>query len=175
VCPGARGIIGTVKRRSLLAQVLAGVAVAIVMTVAAAGVYVAYENGTAAIRDGQAVHALQVGLAALGAAVVAVLALTAYGHWLAVTDPPATSRSRRVPSVLELVAAGVVVGVLLVAAVPVLVGAWNRASAAYESRDLAWTVGWGLVGVAYVWFGIFCLEHYARWLRLRTRVTRGTE
>lgn len=158
------------RRRSPAAQVLSGVVVAVVMTAAAAVVYLAFAEGTAAIRAGQADHALKAGLVALGAAVVAVLALTGYGHWLAVTDPPVSRRGQRVPSLPELVLAGLAVAVLVVAAWPILSLAYQRAGRAYESLDLAPVVGWGVLAVAYVWFVVFSVEHFVGWVRRRGRL-----
>lgn len=167
--PARTGHNRDMRRRSLEAQVLGGVVVALLVVAAVPVVYVGITEGTAAVRSGLGVRALQMGGIALGAAVVAVVALAAYAHWLSVTERPVAQTRRRRPGRLEIALVGVVVAAICVGAWPVLSEAYERSLAAFSETDLAWTVGYGLVGIAYAWLVVWSLARFVTWARASLR------
>ncbi|HEX6246309.1 MAG TPA: hypothetical protein VFZ64_00440 [Nocardioidaceae bacterium] len=157
------------RRRSLEAQILAGLAVTAAVAVAVPVVYVGISEGTDAVRAGLPTRALQMGGAALVAAVVAVVALAAYSHWLGVTERPHERHEQRVPTLPEVVAVGVVVTVVVLAAWPVTSQVYTRSLEALADADYFWTVGYGALGLVYLWFALWSVGRYIPWVRLRAR------
>lgn len=162
------------RRRSLEAQVLVGLAVTVVVAVAAPVVYIGISEGTNAVRAGLPTKALQMGGAALLAAVVAVVALASYSHWLGVTERPQRQHEQRVPSLPEVVAVGVVVAVVVLAAWPLTSHTYTRSLEALADADYFWTVGYGALGLFYLWFAVWSVGRYIPWVRLWARASRGS-
>jgi hypothetical protein len=153
------------RRRSLEAQVLAGLVVAVLVVAGALVAYVAVTEGTAAVRAGLAVRALQMGGIAVGGAVVAVVAAATYAHWLNVTERSHREHREHRPGTWEIALAGVVVAVIGVGAWPVLTVAYDRSVVALSETDLAWAVGYVLLGIAYVWLLVWSLMRFVPWAR----------
>ena len=153
------------RRRSLEGQVLAGLVVAVLVVAGALVAYVAATEGTAAVRAGLGVRALQMGGIAVGGAVVAVVAAAAYAHWLNVTERTLRERREHRPRTWEIALGGVVVVAMGVGAWPVLTGAYERSVTALSDTDLAWAVGYALLGIAYVWLFVWSLMRFVPWAR----------
>jgi hypothetical protein len=157
------------RRRSLGAEVVAGAFVGAVVILAAVVVYVALSEGAASVRSGLHVRALQMGAAALLAAVIAVVSLAAYSRWRNVTERPHTGRRRHVPSRVEVALVGALVAGLVVASWPVLVHAYRNAQAAFTAFDVAWAVGYAVAGAAFGWFVVWTVVRFVRWERFWER------
>ena len=160
------------RRRSLEAQILAGLVVAVLVVAGALVAYVAVTEGTAAVRAGLGVRALQMGGIAVVGAVVAVLAVATYAHWLNVTERSHRERREHRPGRWEVALAGVVVLALGGGAWPVLTEVYDRSTAALSETDLAWAVGYVLLGIAYVWLLVWSLMRYVPWARSWNREQR---
>ena len=154
------------RRRSLQSEVIAGTTTALVVGAAAVVVYLALHEVAAAARSGMLDRTFQMGAAALLAVVVGVLAPAVFSRWRNVTErPDRRERRRRVPTVVEIVAVGVVVAGLVFAAWPVVVHAYRGVLAAASSLDLAWAVGYGVAGIAFLWLVVWSLTRYVPWQR----------
>ncbi len=145
---------------------IAGAATALVVGSAAVVVYVTLHQVAAAARSGMLDRAFQMGAAALLAAVVGVLAPAMFSRWRNVTErPDRRTRRRHVPTVVEIVAVGAVVAGLVVAAWPVVVLAYRGVLSALSSLELAWAVGYGVAGIAFLWLVVWSLTRYVPWQR----------
>lgn len=154
------------RRRSLQAEIIAGAATALVVGTAAVVVYLTLHEVAAAARSGLLDRAFQMGAAALLAVVVGVVAPAVYSRWRNVTErPDRRERRRHVPTLAEIVAVGVVVAGLVLAAWPVVVHAYRGAIAAVSSLELAWAVGYGVAGIAFLWLVVWSLTRYVPWQR----------
>lgn len=154
------------RRRSLQTELLAGTTTALVVVGAAVVVYLTLHEVAAAARSGLLDRAFQMGAAALLAVVVGVVALAVFSRWRNVTErPERRPRRRHVPSVAEVVAVGVVVVGLVVAAWPVAVHTYRGALSALSSLDLAWAVAYGVAGIAFLWLVVWSLTRYVPWQR----------
>ncbi len=135
-----------------------------VVVAAAPVVYVAGRDGINDVRTGDASSALVRGALALVAALVPVVALTVYAHWLSVTTRPRSQRAPHVPTMAEDWFLGALVLVVVVAAWPVLAYAYRESRSAFATMELTAGVGFGLLAFGYVAFAIFCVKRYVDWL-----------
>lgn len=153
------------RPRSLKRQLLLGALVAVLVFGAAPVIYVMVRDGIEAVRAGDAITAVEHAGIAVGAALVPVIALAAYAHWLSVTSRLPSGHTERVPTVAEDWFLGAAVVVVIFATWPVLTFSYEESRAAWLRFELAAAVGYGLLGVAYGAFAVLCVKRYWNWLR----------
>ena len=152
------------RPRSLTRQILYGALVVLLTLAAAPVVFLMARDGIEAVRAGDPVTAALRGGVAVGVALVPVIALAAYAHWLSVTTRPGRPHEERVPTVVEDWILGAAVVLVLVAGWPILTFSYQESNAAWATFELAAAVGYGLVGFAYVAFAALCVKRYWDWL-----------
>jgi hypothetical protein len=153
------------RRRSLRTQLILGAVVALLVLVAVPVVFLAGRDGIDAVESGDGSTAIERLLVALVAVAVPVIAMAAYAHWLWVTSRPQEPHREHVPSRAEEVLLGAAVAAVAIAAWPVATYAAQESLDAFEARALTSGVLYGLLGIVYVAFALFCLVRYIRWVR----------
>lgn len=153
------------RRRGRGRQVLFGAVVALLLAAAVPVVYLAGSDGIDAVRAGNGSEALERGLVALLAAFVPVLALAAYAHWLTVTPPLRADHEPHIPTSIEVWLVGALVAAIVVAGWPVVSYSYEQSTDAFAAADLVAGVGYGLLGLVYVAFALFCVKRYLEWIR----------
>jgi hypothetical protein len=153
------------RRRSLRTQLILGAIVALLVLVAVPVVFLAGRDGIDAVESGDGSTAIERLLVALVAVAVPVIAMAAYAHWLWVTSRPQQPHREHIPSRTEVVLLGAAVTAVAIAAWPVATYAARESLDAFEARALASGVLYGLLGIVYIAFALFCLVRYVRWVR----------
>ena len=122
-------------------------------------------RGIEAIHDDQPPTVILSWAISLGAAIVPVLALALYLHWLGVTSRDAEPEEVHIPTRLEDWLFGMGTTVAALAAVPIIWLSYRGSVGALGEGDLAFTVGYAVLGVVYFVFALFCVERYVQWMR----------
>ena len=153
------------KHRSFRRTVLYGAIVGVLFLVAIPVSSLAGIRGIEAIHDDEAPTVIVSWLISLGAAIVPVLALALYLHWLGATSRDAEREDVHIPTRVEDWLFGIGTTVAALAAVPILWLSYRGSIDAFGEGDLAFTVGYGVLGVVYFVFALFCVERYVQWMR----------
>jgi len=143
-----------------------GALVALLVIAAAPVAYVLGRDGLAALGEADATTAIVRGGLAVAAALVPIVALAVYTHWLDVTTRERDRRETHVPTVAEDWFLGALVAVIIFAGWPVVTFAYRETRQAFDALELAAAVGYGLLGCAYIAFVLLCVKRYIDWLRL---------
>lgn len=133
--------------------------------VGAAVLYVAGQIGVDAVSEGRSQDAIIFGGIALGSAMIPVVALAVFLHWIGVTERVRSPRAVHVPSLAEDILLGLAVVAVLAGGAFGTRASYLRAQAAYEVGDYALAVGFAVLGMTAVAFMLFCVVGYFRWLR----------
>lgn len=156
---------GVTRRRTLAQQIVLGFGVCALAIVGAAVLYVAGQLGVDAVSEGRSQDAIIFGGIALGSAMVPVITLAVFLHWMGVTERIRSPRAVHVPSLAEDILLGLAVVVVLAGGALGTKLSYVRAQTEYEAGDYALAVGFAVLGLTAVAFMLFCVARYFRWLR----------
>ncbi|MGH8967809.1 MAG: hypothetical protein ACRDXB_21150 [Actinomycetes bacterium] len=145
--------------------VLYGAIVGLLIAAASPVVYVATTRGIDAIQADNPAELIVSWGVALVAAIVAVVALALYMHWLGTTGREDEPHEIHIPTRSEDWLLGIGTTVAVAAAVPIVWFCYNAWLGSLSEGDLAFAVGYAVIAFVYVAFAVFCVERYVQWMR----------